>query len=417
MNEHELARAAPELIALFRAAVQSGDIEPDRAHVTLGALHLVIGDAAAACAELRQARKLDRAGAAALFAAERQLAGCDARETALAAVSLWLDGGATCFEDVLEKADTAGETFAKQAPARAWPASQRLLRAGDFAGAARAVIEEAIPGAHITVHAQALRLRGRILPAWDGSRVDRLAVVFHHGLGDSIFYARYLGALRELAGEVTCVCSVHVRDLLAAAWPGVHVLAFADAAPALQAADAFAKPETLPHFTGEGYGRAEWLGAKAARDPYVAALRRTATLRAGVCWAGTRANVHDSLRSIPIAQLAPLFAVPGVEWHCLQAGDRALECPELVRRHALTSIEDTARLIAGLDLVLSVDTLAANLAGAMGAPVWALVESDPDFRWGTEGEGTPWYRSARVWRQNAGEGWSAVVRRAAQCLS
>jgi hypothetical protein len=108
--------------------------------------------------------------------------------------------------------------------------------------------------------------------------------------------------------------------------------------------------------------------------------------------------------------LAPLLELPGVTWHSLQIG--RTECPSNLVSHAaeIRDFGDTAALIARLDLVISVDTAVANLAGAMGVPVWIMVERDNDFRWGPGGDTTPWFPTARVFRQRTAGGWHRVIR-------
>ncbi|MCS6765209.1 MAG: hypothetical protein MO847_01720 [Candidatus Protistobacter heckmanni] len=121
-----------------------------------------------------------------------------------------------------------------------------------------------------------------------------------------------------------------------------------------------------------------------------------------------------ALRNIALAQLAPLLALPA-QWHSLQK-----EVPETDREAltqlpiadhgaALRDFSDTAALIAELDLIISVDTASAHLAGAMGKPVWILLPETADFRWPLERADSPWYPTARLFRQTAHADWGAPL--------
>jgi hypothetical protein len=411
MTEAELVRHGPALIARLQAAAAAGEIPADRANAAVGQLHALREEWPQAVRALRSVRNPDRAARMYLALAAARLEGIDARKAALGVVAHGLDGGLLAYEDVLEHSDSVRSEPAPQEQQRDWPRSAQHLRAGRFHAAARAIAREALPGALPSRHAQALRLRNRTVPAWDGSPVDRLVVGFEFGLGDQLLFSRYLSALRAKARHVAVMCTARLVDLIRPASPDVDVLPYAGAIEALQRADAFAKPEQLPHYSGEGYGRAAWL-----QRPVLPAS--SAVRRVGICWRGTPKNGHDSLRSIPVAELAPLWALPGIEWHSLQLGPAVAEVPPgvLDRSAELGTIEQCARVCASMDMILSCDSMLANLAGSMGMPVWALVEHDNDFRWAEEGDNTPWFPSARVFRQAPAEGWSPVVARVASAL-
>jgi hypothetical protein len=201
------------------------------------------------------------------------MAGFDPHDIALACVAAGLDGGVTTFEDVLAIADTLPDAPVPQKSTRDWPLSQRLLRSGDFKGAAEAVTREAVPGANVSIKAERLRLQDHELPAWDGAPINRLVVPLHHGLGDALLYARYLPALRRKARKVSCICSAKLVPLTSQI-EGIEVLPFAGAAEALQRADAWVRPETLPHLTGEGYGAAAWLAGYLPAQPQASGVPR-----------------------------------------------------------------------------------------------------------------------------------------------
>jgi hypothetical protein len=123
----------------------------------------------------------------------------------------------------------------------------------------------------------------------------------------------------------------------------------------------------------------------------------------------------DRRRSLPLSSLAPILAVPGVRFFSLQKG--VVAGPGLTDFMAeMTDFADTAALVANLDLVISVDTAIAHLAGAMGKPVWLLNRFDTDWRWLSEGEETPWYPTMRIFRQGSPGDWAGVIDAAARAL-
>jgi hypothetical protein len=133
-------------------------------------------------------------------------------------------------------------------------------------------------------------------------------------------------------------------------------------------------------------------------------------LRVGVCW---QVNTEwQPERSVPASLLAPLAAVPGVEFRSLQRGATAA-LPGAALEECPAAILDTARLIAGLDLVVTVDTMVAHLAGGIGVPVWLLLVAEPDWRWLAEAQGSkqgsPWYREVRKYQQTRPGDWEAPL--------
>jgi tetratricopeptide (TPR) repeat protein len=152
-------------------------------------------------------------------------------------------------------------------------------------------------------------------------------------------------------------------------------------------------------------------------------LGTSARPRVGVTWAGNPKFLHDRTRSIGLAPLAPLLSVPGVEFFGLQkdlrAGDTDIlgDYPDFVQLgDQLADFSDTAAVMSQLDLVISSDTSVVHLAGALGRPVWILLERTPDWRWLLDREDIPWYPSARLFRQPALGDWRSVVARVEESL-
>jgi ADP-heptose:LPS heptosyltransferase len=112
--------------------------------------------------------------------------------------------------------------------------------------------------------------------------------------------------------------------------------------------------------------------------------------------------------------MTPLFALPGLQWFSLQMGDDRQQICELKTDlvdlgEGIKDFGDTAAIMESMDLIISIDTAVAHLAGALGVPVWVLLKSSPDWRWQLERSDSPWYRSARVFRQQQPGAWEAVI--------
>ena len=143
----------------------------------------------------------------------------------------------------------------------------------------------------------------------------------------------------------------------------------------------------------------------------------SANLTVGLSWVGNPQHMRDRWRSIPFHELLPLLQLPGVEWFGLQknAGTEPLrdlpaDLPFVNLDSELHSFSDTAAAIAALDLVISVDTAVAHLAGALGKPVWTLLPFSPNYRWMLNRTDSPWYPTMRLWRQPAHHDWASVVK-------
>jgi tetratricopeptide (TPR) repeat protein len=248
-------------------------------------------------------------------------------------------------------------------------------------------------------------------PAWDGRPLPGGTLLLHweQGLGDTIQFVRYAAAARRRVGRLVLEAQPPLVPLLRGL-PGVDaVVAAGDALPRC---DAHAALLSLPHLLGE---------AEPARmPPYLVAgptIRRQGTgPLIGLVWAGNPKHLNDRNRSIPLAVLAPLLAISGLHWVSLQVGPRVADIAAagLADRlpdasPGLVDFAATAAVLAQLDLLITVDTAVAHLAGAMGRETWLLLPFAPDWRWGTMGDRTRWYGSMRLWRQPAPGDWPALI--------
>src|SRR5262249_22169711 len=140
-------------------------------------------------------------------------------------------------------------------------------------------------------------------------------------------------------------------------------------------------------------------------------------MKVGLVWAGNPKHANDMRRSLDVAALAPLLDISGASFVSLQVGPRATDLKKLKERghrvgnvaKELTDFTESAAAVAALDLVITVDTSVAHLAGALGKPVWVLLPWVTDWRWMLERSDNPWYPTMRLFRQKRGESWDAVI--------
>ncbi|MGO8910709.1 MAG: tetratricopeptide repeat protein [Bradyrhizobium sp.] len=263
---------------------------------------------------------------------------------------------------------------------------------------------------------------------WQGESLagKHIYVQAEQGFGDSLQFARYLPPLAARAGSVTLRVHQQLVTLLRENLPGITVLGDRGD-PAPYQCDAVLL--SLPHLFKT---RLETIPAAVPylRPPASTAQRwkerlaEMAGLKVGLVWAGNPEHVNDHRRSVDLPLLAPLFDVRGTSFASLQFGPRRGDLKKIKGRK--TAIEDlspafgdfseTAGALAALDLVITVDTSVAHLAGALGRPVWVLLPAVTDWRWMLEREDNPWYPTMRLFRQNEGEEWPAVIGRLAKAL-
>jgi len=249
-------------------------------------------------------------------------------------------------------------------------------------------------------------------PRWRGEALQgkNILVVQDAGFGDMLQFSRFIPLLQAQSATHTAVLCQPPLHPLMAQLPGVHaVYRWQEAETALTTHqwDYWVPVMSL----------AAYLGSEAApygpTPPYFApgTPPAHADLCIGIVWQGNPDFPHDAQRSISDASvLAPLLAVPGTQWINLHKGSH----PTLPGLHAvdggLRDFVDTAAVLAGLDLVISVDTAVAHLAGALGVPCWLMLPAYmTDWRWMRERSDTPWYPSLQLFRQVSSGDWASVV--------
>jgi len=255
---------------------------------------------------------------------------------------------------------------------------------------------------------------------WDGSDPDgRTILLFaEQGFGDAIQFIRYAPVLASRGARVVVDCHPPLQALFRQVYGVTRVLEN----DAEVARYALCCPlMSLPRFLGT---RLESIPAEvpylAAAADYAAKWRAKMTVartfRVGLVWASNPGTGYAWHKSVPLEMFAPLARIEGVTFYSLQTGFPAQHAAQISSdldlidlSAGLHDFSDTAGLISNLDLVISVDTAVAHLAGAMGKTIWTLVPENADWRWGDEGEGSAWYPTMRLFRQQADGDWSGVV--------
>ncbi len=260
--------------------------------------------------------------------------------------------------------------------------------------------------------------RGFKRAPWDGTAfAGTLLVHAEQGMGDAIQFGRLLADARKRCGRLVFECHRPLTRLLASlagvdeiVAAGAPLPPFTHHIPLMSLPGVLGlTPETIP-------------GAEGYLTPPAAAPAATQGRRIGLVWAGSPDNKIDKRRSFPARLFAPVFATPGVEFVSLQIGPCAAEARDLPGfadeiAGKAADFADTAAVIAGLDLVIGVDTAVIHLAGAMGKPVWTLLPFMPDYRWLLGRADSPWYASMRLFRQEKAGDWEGVIAAVAKALT
>jgi tetratricopeptide (TPR) repeat protein len=265
------------------------------------------------------------------------------------------------------------------------------------------------------IHVDEMRSQHRKfdVPRWTGERLtgERVLLYTEQGFGDALQFARY--ALLAAAKGATVVLEVQPGlKRWCSALPGVtQCVAQGETPPEFEM---FAPLMSLPYILGTGNKIPLPVAPLFEYGPPDRESGGT-KLRVGLVWAGNPKHVLDRLRSTMLLEWSGLAKISGVEFASLQVGEPATQIDTadhgfefVVDNRGVSDFGQTAAVIAGLDLVITVDTAVAHLAGSMGKPVWILLYNVVDWRWGLEADRTAWYPSARLFRLKTPGDWSGV---------
>ena len=258
-------------------------------------------------------------------------------------------------------------------------------------------------------------------PLWKGEPLNRARILLYaeQGMGDTLQFVRYVPLVAARGGKVILEVQPRLHRLLALTPGAEEVICrdeplpeFAWQCPMLSLPLAFATdlhtiPAKIPYVCPDPVQVGQW-GERLPGD----------SLRIGLAWNGNPIHPNNRWRSVPLMQLARWLEIPGTTFYSLQMGlgtEEMGQSPPPLKLIDLASAQkdfaDTAAIVANLDLVISVDTAVAHLAGAMGKPVWIILYKSPDWRWLLDREDSPWYPSARLFRQRTLGDWQDVVAR------
>jgi hypothetical protein len=336
------------------------------------------------------------------------------------------------------------------------------MRRGDFAAAWK-ICDDVLrarrgkPCCHLPRHQQYV---------WDGTPLDgrRVLVRCYHGLGDTVQYIRFARLVKAVAQEVIVWAQPALRPLLRTVDGIDRLLPLHDGTldvdydvdvESMELAHVFRiTPETLPSEVPyidvgsamadcpRGDFKAPFTLTRRNTNPLAGNIERAAAgpitggrgqkrlypnsadldgssahhmqKEVGIVWSS---GIHDETRSVPFHYLEPLMKLRNVRLHILQRGPAYHAWPpELGVHDGSDDIQETARRMRSLDLVISVDSFPAHLAGALGVPVWTLLQHQADWRWMTNREDSPWYPTMRLFRQPAPGDWRCVVEQVRRAL-
>jgi tetratricopeptide (TPR) repeat protein len=266
-------------------------------------------------------------------------------------------------------------------------------------------------------------------PRWQGEPVQgkRVLLYSEQGFGDTFQFARYIPLVMALGARVILECYPEQALLLAGSFPALEGLIIRS--QPLPEYDCFCPlpslplifrtrletiPRNIPYLFPDPALMEKW--GKKLDDAQT-------QLKVGLVWAGRTETQKQRRRPVPFSALASLFTVSGVQFYSLQKGEAAEPLKKSAEGKAvrdvsadLTDFSETAALITQLDLVITIDTAVAHLAGALGKPVWTLLPYAPDWRWLLHRTDSPWYPTMRLFRQTAPGDWGKAVQSVRQCL-
>lgn len=265
---------------------------------------------------------------------------------------------------------------------------------------------------------------------WNGMHIPggKILLIGDQGYGDTIQFARYIPLVAERCQEVILGCSAEMAPLLARI-PGVGVCCHRwNEIPGHAAHTRLSSlaglfhtrletiPNKVPYLTPDPLRTTSWADRLHSRLP-------SGLHRIGIAWSGRPTHPNDRRRSIRLERLAPLVGAGPASFVSLQKplpaadADAMRAFPGLVDfSEMLTDFEETAALIANLDLVITVDTAMGHLSGALGKPVWTLLPKASDWRWLLDRPDSPWYPSLRLFRQRIPGLWQPVIEEATEAL-
>lgn len=266
-------------------------------------------------------------------------------------------------------------------------------------------------------------------PRWDGSPFTgkRLLVHAEQGLGDTLQFVRYIPVVKALGGTIIFETLGPLKRLMNGLAGIDELIEISPDQPPAKDYDYYIPLLSLPCIFKTTLDNIPsiipYIYADQVKIEYWKNRIPDGDIKVGLVWAGKPSHENDRNRSIPLDSFIPLANIQNIRLYGLQKGGAAVhgaKFPECALSadlgEELNDFSDTAGVIENLDLLISVDTSVAHLAGAMGKPVWILLPYIPDWRWLLNREDSPWYPTARLFRQKKAGDWDEVLRRVAKEL-
>ncbi len=260
-----------------------------------------------------------------------------------------------------------------------------------------------------------------VQPLWDGSDITGSTILLHseQGLGDTIQFIRYAPLLSVKGTKVIVQCQKELVQLLRKVKGIQQIIAHGEQLPWYDVHCSLLSlplifdttleniPADVPYISIDSVTVQKWEKRICKND---------SLLKVGLAWAGNPKHINDRARSCDPKIFLPLAKIKGILLYSLQKNEAAGQPKELPEGMKLIDFmdevqdfSDTAAIIENLDLVISVDTAVAHLAGALGKPVWTLLSFMPDWRWMLDREDSPWYPTMKLFRQPAPGDWKTVI--------
>jgi tetratricopeptide (TPR) repeat protein len=258
-------------------------------------------------------------------------------------------------------------------------------------------------------------------PIWDGFDIAGLTILIYaeQGFGDIIQFIRYAPFVAQQGAKVIFECPKELKSLVQNVQGISQVIEYGEQIPQF---DTHSPLLSLPLLFGTT------LETIPARIPYISADSKfvekwrdeiqygNSKLKVGLVWSGNPKNIKFKYKSFPLETFTPVLKLKDITFYSLQKGEAAEQTKNLSEglniidfTNEINNFSDTAALIETLDLIISVDTAVAHLAGAIGKTVWTLIPYKPDWRWMLNREDSPWYPTMRLFRQSSRGNWESVI--------
>jgi len=298
-------------------------------------------------------------------------------------------------------------------PDAEWNLAFVLLARGNFAAG--------LPAYEARLKMRGMPNRAFPQPMWDGSPLAGRTILLHaeQGIGDTFNFIRYAPLVAAAGGRVLALVQPTVHRLMK--WQSLGVEKWLADGDALPTFDVHCPLLSLPKLLGTTMQTIPPQSPPLQVDPQLAAVWKqklandTSKLKVGLVWAGNQFPPHNRKRSTILETLLPLANTPHVSFYSLQKGAAppspgTADAMRLIDfTSSLNDFADTAAMIDALDLVITIDTGVAHLAGAMGKPTWTLLPSVPDWRYFLDRSDSPWYPSMRLFRQPTAGDWATPI--------